>query len=95
MTPPSAAARRSVSAFRHRNYRLFFVGQAVSLVGTWMTRVATGWLVYRLTGSIFLLGVTGFLLNIEIKPTPGTEQARASNCRFTRDSFQSGWAAST
>jgi MFS family permease len=47
-------------ALRHRNYRLFFVGQGTSLIGTWMTRVATGWLVYRLTGSALLLGVASF-----------------------------------
>jgi MFS family permease len=47
-------------ALRHRNYRLFFAGQTVSLVGTWITRIATGWLVYRLTGSALLLGVVGF-----------------------------------
>jgi MFS family permease len=47
-------------ALRHRNYRLFFAGQAVSLIGTWITRVATGWLVYRLTGSAFMLGVVSF-----------------------------------
>ena len=47
-------------ALRHRNYRLFFGGQSVSLVGTWITRIATSWLVYRLTGSDLLLGVVGF-----------------------------------
>lgn len=47
-------------AFRHRNYRLFFAGQGVSVTGTWLTRVATAWLIYRLTGSKFLLGVVGF-----------------------------------
>jgi MFS family permease len=47
-------------ALRRRNYRLFFSGQSVSLVGTWMTRVATSWLVYRLTKSAFLLGLVGF-----------------------------------
>ena len=47
-------------ALRSRNYRLFFSGQTVSLVGTWMTRVATAWLVYRLTGSAVLLGVVSF-----------------------------------
>jgi MFS family permease len=47
-------------ALRHRNYRLFFVGQGTSLVGTWITRVATSWLVYRLTGSAWLLGIVGF-----------------------------------
>jgi MFS family permease len=47
-------------ALRHANYRLFFGGQSVSLVGTWITRIATSWLVYRLTGSALLLGVVGF-----------------------------------
>jgi len=47
-------------ALRHRNYRLFFSGQSVSLVGTWITRIATLWLVYRLTGSALLLGIVGF-----------------------------------
>jgi MFS family permease len=47
-------------ALRHRNYRLFFMGQSMSLIGTWMTQVATGWLVYRLTNSAFLLGIVGF-----------------------------------
>ena len=48
-------------ALRHRNYRLFFFGQAVSLVGTWITRVALGWLVYRLTQSSFMLGMVSFV----------------------------------
>src|SRR3954463_11770903 len=47
-------------ALGHRNYKLFFSGQSVSLIGTWMTRIATSWLVYRLTGSALLLGVVGF-----------------------------------
>src|SRR6476469_1705100 len=47
-------------ALRHRNYRLFFFGQGTSLIGTWLTKVAQSWLVYRLTGSAFLLGVVGF-----------------------------------
>src|SRR5215218_8042077 len=47
-------------ALSHRNFRLFFGGQVVSLVGTWITTTATNWLVYRLTGSAFLLGVVGF-----------------------------------
>ena len=48
------------SALRHRNFRLFFCGQSISLLGTWMTRLATAWLVYRLTHSALLLGVVGF-----------------------------------
>jgi MFS family permease len=47
-------------ALRHRNYKLFFGGQSLSLIGTWMTQVATSWLVYRLSGSAFLLGLVGF-----------------------------------
>lgn len=47
-------------ALRHRNYRLFFAGQAISLMGTWLTQVATSWLVYRLTGSALYLGLAGF-----------------------------------
>jgi MFS family permease len=53
-------------ALRHRNYRLFFGGQGISLIGTWMTRVATSWLVYRLTGSAFLLGLVSFSGQIPI-----------------------------
>lgn len=47
-------------ALRSRNYRLYFWGQSLSLIGTWMQQVALGWLVYRLTDSAFLLGVVGF-----------------------------------
>jgi|HubBroStandDraft_4_1064222.scaffolds.fasta_scaffold21897_4 MFS family permease len=47
-------------ALRHRNFRLFFGGQTISLVGTWMTRIATSWLVYRLTKSSLLLGTVSF-----------------------------------
>jgi MFS family permease len=47
-------------ALRHRNFKLFFFGQSVSVIGTWMTRVATSWLVYRLTHSALLLGVVSF-----------------------------------
>jgi len=57
---PPAGSSRLVRALRHRNYRLFFGGQTVSLIGTWITRVATSWLVYRLTGSELLLGVVAF-----------------------------------
>ena len=47
-------------ALRHRNFKLFFIGQSVSLMGTWMTRLATSWLVYRLTHSALLLGIVSF-----------------------------------
>jgi MFS family permease len=61
---PSAAPKPSLSyawrALRHRNFRLYFAGQTISLVGTWMTRLATAWLVYRLTKSPVLLGTVSF-----------------------------------
>lgn len=47
-------------ALRHRNFKLFFAGQTISVIGTWMTRLATSWLVYRLTHSALLLGVVAF-----------------------------------
>jgi len=49
--------QKTFSAFQYRNYRLYFWGQLVSLIGTWMTSTAQGWLVYQLTGSKALLGV--------------------------------------
>ena len=58
--PPPEPRRHLLRALRHRNYRLFFGGQSLSLVGTWVTRVATSWLVYRLTHSELLLGLVGF-----------------------------------
>ena len=54
------ASGRLTRALRHPNYRLFFGGQSISLIGTWITRIATSWLVYRLTGSELLLGIVGF-----------------------------------
>ncbi|SYZ72842.1 Tetracycline resistance protein, class C [Candidatus Zixiibacteriota bacterium] len=66
MTPSSRSKNDSVSlkhilrALNSRNYRLFFGGQGVSLIGTWMQRIALSWLVYRLTNSPFLLGLVSF-----------------------------------
>ena len=64
---PSAAAPRqtqgssdTVRSLKHRNFQLFFSGQMISLVGTWMDKVAEAWLVYRLTGSSLLLGTVTF-----------------------------------
>ena len=48
-------------SLRNRNYRLYFLGQGLSLIGTWMTRIAASWLIYRLTDSAFLLGFVGFI----------------------------------
>lgn len=50
----------AVRALGHRNFRLYFAGQAVSILGTWVQQVALSWLVYRLTGSVALLGITTF-----------------------------------
>ena len=47
-------------ALRHRNFQLFFFGQSISVIGNWMTKLATSWLVYRLTHSVLLLGVVSF-----------------------------------
>ncbi len=59
-TPATSGASHIWRALRHRNFRLFFGGQTISLIGTWMTRIATSWLVYRLTGSALLLGTVSF-----------------------------------
>ncbi|MEO6828177.1 MAG: MFS transporter, partial [Acidobacteriaceae bacterium] len=58
--PISGGISHAWRALRHRNFRLFFGGQSISLIGSWMTSIATAWLVYRLTGSAWLLGVVGF-----------------------------------
>src|SRR5450432_4758018 len=56
----------ALRALRHRNYQLFFVGQLISLIGTWMDQVAESWLVYRLTGSALLLGTVAFASQIPV-----------------------------
>lgn len=60
--PPLNSIKQALSfpAFQSRNYRLFFLGQGLSLVGTWITMVAMIWLVYHLTQSPVLLGIVGF-----------------------------------
>src|SRR4051812_12274672 len=50
----------ALRALRHRNFRLFTIGQSISLIGSWMQQLAMGWLVYRLTQSAFLLGLVAF-----------------------------------
>jgi MFS family permease len=59
--PSSSAPPHLFRALRNRNYRLYFAGQGISLIGTWITRIAASWLIYRLTDSAFLLGLVGFL----------------------------------
>ncbi len=64
--PPAGSTRNQIAlsatlrALRHRNFQLFFAGQLISLIGTWMQTLAQAWLVYRLTGSSLLLGSVGF-----------------------------------
>jgi MFS family permease len=65
---PAPASRWQVAgrALRHRNFQLFFGGQLISLIGTWMQSVAQSWLVYRLTGSALLLGTVGFASQVPV-----------------------------
>jgi MFS family permease len=60
MSKAGGTLKFATRALSHRNYRLFFAGQGLSLIGTWMQRLAVSWLIYRLTGSPFLLGLVGF-----------------------------------
>jgi MFS family permease len=72
-------------SFRHRNYQLFFSGQLISVTGTWMQSVAESWLVYRLTGSAALLGVTAFCSQIPVfvlAPLAGTVADRNNRHRI-------------
>jgi MFS family permease len=59
-------AKFILRALHHKNYRLFFGGQSISLVGTWMQQIAMSWLVYRLTNSALLLGIVGFSSQIPV-----------------------------
>lgn len=56
----SSGIRMIFRSFRYRNYKLFFAGQSISLIGTWMQRIAMPWLVYHITGSVLMLGVVSF-----------------------------------
>src|SRR5438270_5718707 len=82
-----ALAGRSATfrALRHRNFQLFFTGQLISLIGTWMQSVAQSWLVYRLTGSSALLGLVAFAGQIPIfllSPIAGYAADRVSRHRL-------------
>ena len=55
-----AGIKTTFRSLKYKNYRYFFYGQSISLIGTWMQRIATPWLVYKVTGSVYLLGVVGF-----------------------------------
>lgn len=58
--------KNTFRSLAYPNYRYFFLGQGVSLIGTWMQEIAVGWMIYRLTGSPFLLGAVGFCQNIPV-----------------------------
>jgi len=69
MTDPSPPARRSgfgLGALAHRNFRLFFIGQGISLVGTWLQNVGEGWLILTLTNSPFYVGLTSALSSVGV-----------------------------
>jgi MFS family permease len=84
--PPKASRfAHAWRALRHRNFRLYFFGQTTSLMGTWMTRLATYWLVYRLTHSALLLGLVGFsghILTFVLAPFAGVWIERVDRRRL-------------
>jgi MFS family permease len=88
--PPAQNAGQSrialmLRSLRHRNFRLFFAGQLISLVGTWMDIIAESWLVYRLTGSSLLLGTMAFASQIPVfllAPIGGTVADRYNRHRL-------------
>jgi len=61
---PGEVAMQPFRALSNQNYRLYFMGQGISLIGTWMQRIAVSWLIYRLENSVLLLGVIGFIGDI-------------------------------
>jgi MFS family permease len=74
MPLPARSIAHAWRALRYRNFQLFFAGQSISVIGTWMTRLATSWLVYRLTHSALLLGVVGFagqIISFALGPLAG------------------------
>lgn len=82
---PRVSWQAAGRALRHRNFQLFFGGQLISLIGTWMQTVAQSWLVYRLTGSGLLLGAVGFASQIPVflvAPVGGITADRANRQRI-------------
>ena len=103
---PNGRFAHVVRALKHRNFRLFFTGQLISLVGTWMQTVAQSWLVYRKTGSALLLGTVGFasqfpvflispvggiVSSIELKK--GEQHSFLANVLKNESRYQHGWPA--
>ncbi|HZD32900.1 MAG TPA: MFS transporter [Candidatus Angelobacter sp.] len=81
---PRSRWATAVRALRHRNFQLFFAGQLISLIGTWMQTVALSWLVYRISGSTLLLGTVGFASQIPVflmAPLGGVVADRANRRR--------------
>ena len=91
--PPASGWSRTFRALRHRNFRIFVAGQAVSLIGTWMQNVGQSWLVYRLTGSELMVGLLGFCAHgpvLLLGPLAGLFADRHSRYRivlFTQAAF--------
>lgn len=82
---PLDSISHSWRALRHRNFRLFFAGQTTSLIGTWMTKLATSWLVYRLTHSALLLGIVAFsgqIVSFALGPVAGVWVERLNRRRL-------------
>jgi MFS family permease len=82
---PRSRVATAVRALRHRNFQLFFAGQLISLVGTWMQTVAQSWLVYQMTGSTLKLGAVGFASQIPVfllAPLGGTLADRSNRHRI-------------
>ncbi len=84
-TQKTSRLRTTLRAFQHRNYRLYFFGQAISITGTWMQSIALNWLVYKLTDSVFMLGLVGFVLyapNFFFAPIAGVFADRTSRFKM-------------
>ncbi|MCX6335655.1 MAG: MFS transporter, partial [Bacteroidia bacterium] len=84
-TGNSTSLKIMFRSFQHRNYRLFFSGQSISLTGSWMQSVALAWLVYRITDSVAMLGLIGFAGQIPIfllSPFTGALIDRLSRHKF-------------
>jgi MFS family permease len=82
---PGPSMSHAWRALRNRNFQLFFVGQSISVIGTWMTRLATSWLVYRLTHSALLLGIVSFagqIISFALGPFAGVWVERLDRRRL-------------
>ena len=82
---------RGLRALRHRNFRLFYIGQGTSQIGAWLQLIATSWLIYRLSGSAFMLGVAAFAMQIPflvLTPVAGVFTDRMDRRRELLDAWQ-------